>query len=303
MKTSFVKPDSANPAVAVVENVTVPTPVEGVTVETTVTHAAPANPAPAAVPVTPPVVANKNKAVTRGGLILGDFIPEFKDIILPRLNIVQGVGKLKDIFPQGGLIFNQQIALFLPPSLDSRTGSQIPATPPVNIVVMGFRPTRYSEKVVGGASGMIVNTEDEVRAAGGTLDYKEWKLKEKDGMKRFEPLADALVAVERPAHVADDDTVFTYTKDGKKWALCLWGMKGTAYTHAAKKVFFTARSCGCLTAGYPTRMFAVSTRLEPIMNSPNKVWVPVCIPQGKTSEEMLAFVAGVINAPEAESAE
>lgn len=231
------------------------------------------------------------------GLLLGDKLPTFKDIILPRINIVQSVGILKDSFPPGALVFNQQVLLFVPPDIDKQTGNvRKPGLPPVVMTVLGFRPTRFAEKVQGGVRGMIVDSEDAVRANGGTLDYNEWNLKKSAGMKRFEYLADALVAVERPAHLADDDTVFVYPVDGKKYALAIWGMKGTAYTAAAKRVFFTARAMGCLRNGYPSYSFNVSTRSE--TREGNIYSVPVCIPNQKSTPAFLEFVSGILNTPE-----
>jgi hypothetical protein len=138
-------------------------------------------------------------AAKTGGLMLGDTIPDFKDIILPRLNIVQGVGNLKDQFPQGAIVFNQSTVLFVPPDIDPQTGNvRRAATAPVGITVLGFRPSRFVEKIEGGGKGLIVNTEAEVRSNGGTLDYKEHKLKKASGMRLFQVLAEGLVAIERP---------------------------------------------------------------------------------------------------------
>ncbi len=239
-------------------------------------------------------------AAKTGGLMLGDSIPEFKDIILPRINIVQGVGDLKESFTQGGIVFNQSTLLFEPADIDKASGNvKRKASPPVTIAVLGFRPSRFVEKIEGGGKGLIVNTEAEVRNNGGTLDYKEWNLKKASGMKLFQVLADALVAIERPESCADDDTVFVYEVEGKKFALAIWSLKGSAYTAAAKRVFFTARTCGCLRQGYPTHQYSLSTRLESFNNGANKAWVPVCVPKAKSSPAFLAWVASVLTAPEA----
>ena len=259
-------------------------------------------PAPAdATNPNPPAVRAPSQVAAPSGLVLGDKLPEFKDIILPRLNLVQNIGQLKDSFTPGSIVFGQNAVLYCPQENDPKTGNcKVPASPPVRICVLGFRPTRYVEAVEGGAGrGLICNTEAEVRANGGTMDYQEWKLKKAAGMKRFQPLAEAVIAIERPEICADDDTVFVYTVAGKKVAIGLWAMKGTSYTAAAKRVFFTARAMGCLTKGYPTRIFSLTTR-EESFNGTNKAWVPVCLPIEKTSEEFLAFVAGVLNPPEAE---
>lgn len=242
-------------------------------------------------------------AASKGGLVLGDKIPEFADIILPRLNIVQGVGQLKDSFPQGAVVFNQSVVLFIPPVINKGTGNvEKPGTPPVNVTVIGFRPTRYAEKIVGGGRGLICDSEEQVRANGGTLDYREWTLKKASGMKRFEVLADALVAIERPAICTDDDTVFVYPVGDKKYALALWGLKGSAYTEAAKRVFFTARATGCLRTGYPTYNYNLSTRLKSF-DGGNSAWIPVCLPAQKNSPEFINWVASVLAAPDASATE
>lgn len=253
-------------------------------------------PAPVAVPATTPT----GGAVARsGGLILGDKIPDFGEIMMPRLNIAQSIGELGKSFDIGSIVFDQRIVLFNPPIVDAAAGKVVKeGLPPVGFVCLGFRPTRYVEKVKGGGRGLIVNTEDEVRANGGTLDYKEHQLKEKDGMKRFEPMAEALIAIERPAHLADDDTLFVYPVDGKKYALAFWAIKGTAYTAACKKVLFMQRAIGCLNRGYPTFSFALSTRWSKFDNG-NGAWVPVLIPQKASSPEFLAWVANVLNPAQA----
>jgi hypothetical protein len=235
--------------------------------------------------------------------VLGDKIPDFNDIILPRLNIAQNIGELKDMFIPGSVVFNQSTLLFKPPFTHPKDPAQnVEGTKPFNLICLGFRPTRFVEKVEGGGRGLIVNTEEDVRNHGGTLDYNEWMLKKKDGMKRFEQLAEALIAIERPEICADDDSVFVYPVDGKKYALALWGMKGTAYTEAAKKVFFTNRSVGCLREGYPTRVFAMSTRWKQFGAS-NGAWIPILVQSDKTSPEMLKWVASVLQAPPQEAAE
>lgn len=258
--------------------------------------AAPESPAPAAPAPSVPATVGSQLPATTTSFLLGDKIPDLKDIILPRINLVQNIGQLKESFEPGTLTLNQATVLFVPPAINTKT-SQVTreATPPVTITVFGFRPTRYTEKVEGGGKGLIVNSEDEVRAAGGTMDYQEWQMKKAHGMKRFEALADALVAIERPDAVADDDTVFVYDVDGKKYALALWAMKGVVYTAAAKRVFFTARAVGCLrSGGYPSWNFSVTSREDGFGTKGNKAWVPICVPKAKNTPAFLEFVKSII---------
>ena len=270
-------------------------PVPGAPETTTATPAAPATTCCA-----PPAVRNTNSALGPTGLVLGDKIPAFDEVILPRLNIVQNLGELRQSFELGSLVFNQQVPLFIPGKVNEKTKTvEREATPPASLTVLGFRPTRFCEKTTGGARGIICDTEAQVRANGGTLDYAEWKLKSASGMKRFEPLADALVAIERPAQLPDDDTTFVYEVDGHKYALALWGLRGTSYTAAAKRVFFTQRAVGCLRGGYPTWAYSVSTREETYPGG-NKAWIPICLPNHKNSDAFMAFVRSVLQAPAAE---
>jgi len=231
-----------------------------------------------------------------GGMVLGDRLPSFDNVILPRLNIVQGMGQLKDTFQQGALIFGQSSILFTPPILNKATGVIAQAAlPPAVVTVLGFRPDRFVEKVPYGTRGAICSSEDEVRACGGTLDYREWKLKEKDGMKRFEPLAEAVCLVRRPEHLADDDTVFIFDVDGHKYALALWALKGASYTAAVKSVFSTARLIGCLRKeGYPSWSYNVTTRLKPF-DGGKSCWIPICVPNAKNTPAFIDFVAGILN--------
>jgi len=229
------------------------------------------------------------------GLVLGDRIPDFDEVIMPRLNIVQNIGDLKDSFPLGAIVFNQSAVIFTAPIVNKTTGIQEKAaSAPVIVTCLGFRPDRFVEKVQGGR-GMIVNTEDQVLAAGGTLDYNEAKLKAADGIKYFERLAEGLFAIERPEIVNDDGTVFVYPVDGKKYALAMWGMKGTAYTAAAKRVFFTNRSMGCLReGGYPSRSFALTTRWKSF-GEQKGAHVPVLLPHLPSSPAFLEWVKQVLN--------
>jgi hypothetical protein len=233
--------------------------------------------------------------------LLGDYLPSFKDIILPRFGMAQNIGALKESFFPGSIVLDRKVALFIPPAMkDGAVTRQ--ATPPVTFIVVGFRPTRFVEKIEGSADrGQIVATEKAVSLAGGTLDWGEWKLKKASGLKLFQPLADAFLVVERPASQEKDTTNFTYEVDGKFYALALWAMKGTAYTSAAKRVFFTSRRIGILRqGGYPSWNFTIATR-EDSFGGGNKAWVPVCLPKEKTTPAMLEFITQVLSTPSAEA--
>lgn len=233
--------------------------------------------------------------------VLGDFLPSFKDVILPRVNIVQNIGELKDMFSPGELVYGKSTVLFTPPRINPRTGNQEdPGTGPVIVTFLGRVSERFSEKTVGGARGLIVADEASVRNCGGTLDYEEWKLKKDSGMKRFEPLDDLLVAIERPNCCKDDDTVFVFAANGKKYTFGFWAMKGTAYTEALKRVVYKDRAIGCLRGqfpdgGFPNYSYAISTREKGWEGTTNTAHIPILIPHEKNSPEFKELISGFIS--------
>ena len=283
-----------------------PTPTSTVAPKPTLAEIMSPAPAPTATGPVGHLVPAVQKAQPVGkadNFLLGDFLPSFKDIILPRLAISQNIGSLKETFISGTVVFDRRVALFVPPAI--KDGKVVrDATPTVSIIVVGFRPTRFVEKVAGSAErGQIVPTERAVALAGGTLDWTEWRLKKEQGMKLFQPLADALLVIERPESEKENLADFTYEVDGRFYALALWAMKGTAYTAAAKRVFFTSRRIGLLrTGGYPSWSYTMATR-EDTFPGGNKAWTPVCLPKEKTSQPLLEFIQSVLNAPAAEATE
>src|ERR1043166_3484222 len=117
---SFAK----NPT-TITETQVVPTPDPETNVET-VTGSTPAAP-------TNTVTA----VVTRKPLPIGDTIPDFSDIILPRLNIVQKVGQMSEVFPGGAVVFNGDTVIYTPPALVA-PGQPAPAPqPPLEFIVIG----------------------------------------------------------------------------------------------------------------------------------------------------------------------
>jgi hypothetical protein len=225
--------------------------------------------------------------------VIGDFIPSVADMRLPRLNIVHGVGRLKDNFPQKAIVYNQNLVVY------ERRTEQSEGTPPLEMVVLGWLPIRYAEKVPGGARGMLVNTIDEVGAAGGTLDWKEWDLKKDDGLRYFQTLAEAVVLFKRPDHVSEDNPCFPFVVENSNWALAIFAMKGTAYTNGAK-VLFTARRMGFYKDGYPTCVVSCKTRDQKC--GPNDVPVPDFTPLRRTSDAFQRFAVNLVNGSEEQGA-
>lgn len=255
----------------------------------------PTSPVGALIPATPVAVAKSDSPIAFDD---GDI--KFEDIYLPKVNIVANVGDLMKIFSPGEIVLNGTYVIHSP-THQSRKG-----TDPLKITVIGFKRKQYVEKITSKQGeerekGLLVNSEAEVEAAGGTLNYAIWKQNVDarktnpalPAIKRFETLATALILVERPAHLSDS-LQFPYEFEGKFYALALWGQKGTAFTNAAKH-FFTARKIGFLKGGYWTRSWTLTTKLEDY--GANVAWIPVVEPcKEANSESFIAFVKEVIGA-------
>jgi hypothetical protein len=200
------------------------------------------------------------------------------DIILPRLNLVQKVGELSNVFDHGSLLLNGEQVLFTCPK-DPKA-----AVTPLNILVLGFQPSKYVEKVEGGGRGGSYNTPAEVVEAGGTIDYNESKA---TGKPLYQESKTALVLIEKPEGV--DDANFPHEFEGKKYCTALWTMKGTAYTHGAK-VLLTARKIGKLRgpAGYRTAFYTLASKLTSFNNQ--WYYIPVLKPSVDTTEAFRNWV-------------
>jgi hypothetical protein len=288
-KISFVKQDETAPATE-----SAPTPVEqAAAVEQTPAPEAPAappTPAPAA-PTTAVAVRNQNTAVGRPNAMLGDYLPDIEEIQFPRLNIVQKVGDLSNIWPHGSILLDRKASIFDLTVVKPNGDVVSKGTPPLEIVVLGLKSKRFVERVEGGGKGATCKSEEEVVKLGGTTSYQEWEAGKEDGVRYFQPYVEALLAARKPDHLEDkEENIFTYECEGNRVALVLFGMKGTAYTSAAK-YWFTQRLIGNLREGYPSRWFSLGTELKKFVA--NYAYIPVVKPLAKTSEEFRKF-AGMI---------
>jgi hypothetical protein len=236
-------------------------------------------------------------AIAKANILIGDVLPTLADVILPRVNVVQNIGQLKDLFDPGVIVFNQATPLFEPAIIHPKTNVvEKAATPPCNITFFGFRPVQFVEKTVGGVRGLIVKSEEAVVANGGTMDYQEWQLKKAQGIKYFQPMMDALVAIRRPESLKDrqDDPEFVYPVDGELYTLAYWALRSTSYTELYKKVLAPARFMGCLReGGFPTWSFNISTFEKPYQGG-NRAWIPIATPRARNTPEFMKFVRSVL---------
>lgn len=243
-----------------------------------------------------PAVTPQTQAIARR-----DTRPSLAEVIVPRLHLVHSVGNMKDSHPVGAYVYNQELVLCTASQVNVRTQAVEKAgSAPLIVTFLDTRPVRYFEEVKGGARGLICNTEEEVRAAGGTLSFSEFELKEKEGMKKFVYACDCLLAIERPEIVADDDTVFVFPVEDKKYALAMYNMKSSAFT-VLKQTVNTAKLLGCLRSGIATHSWALSSRLVPRKDGKSTYWRPVLTPAKKSTPAFLEWAASVIATPTRDS--
>lgn len=245
---------------------------------------------------------SENRAVAKQEPFkLRDFVPGFKDVILPRCNIVFNTGELAKQFRPGEILYGQSAVLYSPPKVNKMGVQESAGTPPVNITFIGRVSERFVEKVEWGTGqrGIIVADEQSVINCGGTTDYDEYNLRKKDGCRLFEPMHDMLIAIERPACCADDGTLFVFEAGAKKYTFGFWALKGSCYTEALKKVVYLARTMGCLRGdfpdgGFPAWSYSVSTWQKPF-KSGNTSPVPRLVPCEKNSPEFLSLIEGFVS--------
>lgn len=261
-KISFKKEVSSptpDPVAAVVEQV------QGAGAATSVG----AGPAPGAVAVREEVAPPAPSSPTAGDEDIG-----IKDIVFPHLNIAQRVGEMGEKFPPGSLVLDGSL--------------QLPAT--IRLVVLGFFPKAFVEKVEGGGRGQICYSEQEVVDAGGTLDWNEAKETEKP---LFQRLAKALLFVEQPEGIAPEP--FPYEFGGKNYSFATLNMKGSSYNKGAK-ILFTQRKVGQLRddskGGYRARFWTLGTATEKFQN--NTYYVPSFKLAEATTPDFREFVTGIV---------
>lgn len=300
-RVSFAKPGAA-PEVPATAPATVVAPVAttaastpatvaapaAATVETPATVTAPApvaeTPAPAAAPVVPVVEDNRavatvpqtsNAVAAPEPAFFNDDTLDVGDLVLPRLNIVQKVGDLSNKFRPGTLLLNGQLVVRQAPE-----GTKL--SEPINILCIGFNPTTFVEKVEGGLRGKVFKTEQEVIAAGGTLDYNEAKQLKKP---KYDRSATAMILIEQPEGL--DINSFPIGIEGKNYAFALYTMKGTGYTHGARHIK-SSRKIGQCRESYRHGWWSLQSQLKEF--SGNWSYVPVVNPIGASTEGLRAAV-------------
>lgn len=218
-------------------------------------------------------------------------VVDIKDIILPRLNLVQNIGELSTRYTPGDILLNGELVLSLPYVRNDKREIdkvQTAAREKPELVVLGFLPKRWIERTENNEQGGIANSPEEVVQFGGTVDYNEHKA---TGKPWFQTQATAVVLIRKPSHIKDE-AQFTLAYGDDRFALALWSMKGTAYTRGAK-VFYTARSkFGHLKDGYQFGSWTLDT--DPAYKAGNNfVVAPILKQANATTPEFRGFTKSI----------
>jgi hypothetical protein len=223
-------------------------------------------PAPAPAPM---AVATHQRSGTFGGLFEDVADIDFRDLQLPRINLVQKSGQLADQFDPGDICFMKEVVL----------------PQPLEFLLIGFRKTSFVEKVNEGEEGTICHSEAEVVTCGGTT---EWTDHNATGKPLFQRYTTALVLIKAPDGVSEEllAQYFPYEIQGSNWALAAWSLKGPSYT-AVVKPLKTARKFGYLRQGYHTRLHHLSSKLTAYKTG-RSGYVPIVkVSQTEITEEFL----------------
>lgn len=230
-----------------------------------------------------PVVREESAALMRldsvqvGGMD-GEFTP--KDLVIPRLEVVQALGPNSEKFPGGTVIFNKTVTL-AKFALTAQDKEQ-----PLNIVALYAK--KFIEEVLEyDPNGPLPRTWPTTEAAKAAGMRTEWGPKGADGKSvapQVRDVANLLVLIQQPEGM--DPVLFPFEDNGKRFAVAMWTVRGTAYRKVAKVMFsnmhFALR--GNLASGTWTMVVKRET-----MNG-KLVYVPTIALTATTSPTLIAMV-------------
>lgn len=209
-------------------------------------------------------VAPNDSFFSGGGEVEGDY--SSNDYIVPRFNVVQGVGPLSEHFQPGVIVFNKDVDL---------------GTGPQKITLVKLRK-QFIEDIEYGSEERprIVQTLEEVTKLGGFLQQEKWTKGE--GFTYFKPSLEATIFLEGDK----DNLSFPFEFGDKRYALALWTIQGYAYSETGRQ-FNTAAAMN-LKTGLTQGHWTITPTRKKV--GKNMIYVPVAKLAGKNSPEFVAFI-------------
>lgn len=196
-----------------------------------------------------------------------------RDILLPRLQIIQGVGTLSRKFKPGDIVLSKEVCI-------AHEGEEL------TLIVLSlnkFFQERFAKFDINGPRPRRFDTEQDALDAG---LKPEWG---KDSEPpTAEPVADIVVLIKKPAEI--DSPVFAVSLNNEPWATAIWTVQRTSYSRVAKRIF-TAKAIELSAQGLLAGLWMLKTR-ETSVNG-NLIKAPVLKLVGRndadTVNKLLAY--------------
>jgi hypothetical protein len=218
---------------------------------------------------TPAIMENKALAVPLEETDMeGEIVRS--DIRLPRVNIVQKVGDLSNLFTPGSILFNKEVVL---------TAGKTP----VEVVPLRLKKVYQQDLPYGSEeTALVFEKAEDVRLSGGSLQWGDDNY--------YTEVAHVQVAIIKPDECPEElEPLFPFEHDGKMYGCAMWTLKGSAFTSAGRTLI-TARTT-LLREGLHTGRFMLSTELK--KNTKNSWYAPILKFAGRNSAEASSFFAGL----------